>query len=390
MDDRISKLPTDILTSIISRLSLREAIATCILSTSWRHLSSYVTYLNFPPYISFNGTLESYVSMVNQVLNSHRGGRIKEFRLDLSDRAGEFASSFEFAVAKKAEIVHISIAPKKIHHSLPSMNGLECLKELSLSHICLDDQDFGHLVSNCAALECFTIEYVAWRNVSIVGLSKLKHINLFHLWQTESVVIRDLISLVSLTFFEWRCVWKNEFSAQLSNIPKLTKLQLRGDYNQSRHIEFLAEMTSCIRNQLQLLLISSRTFSSLNHDLLFQLANIKHLEFVFYISGHWRHISSHVIHLVKACGSLEKLLIKFGVVIPETETREHPRSNMSPKHIEISGYLGYCDERGLILDLINNITSLQKVIFVANREEALDRARLDFRHITSVGFLVIS
>ena len=62
------------------------------------------------------------------------------------------------------------------------------------------------------------------------------------------------------------------------------------------------------------------------------------------------------------------------------------------KCLEISGYLGYYAEHGLILDLINNIniTSLQKVNFVAPREAALGRARFDFEHIKSVDFLVIS
>ncbi|XP_047947030.1 putative FBD-associated F-box protein At5g56440 [Salvia hispanica] len=390
--DRISQLPNDILMSIISRLSLRDATATCILSTSWRHLPSHLTRLNFPPYNSFRGSLKKYTRMIDQVLNSHRGDRIKEFRLDARRCGGEFESWFEFAVSKKAEIIHISVCPRELYHRLPNANGLECLKELYLSNIHMTDQDFGYLVSTCVALERFTLYYVGWRNVSIVGLPKLKHLNLSHLWRTKTVVIRDLISLVSLRCCEWTGKWwLGECSEQLSNLPKLTKLELRNHSYPLGHIEFLAGMPSCMRDQLQLLFLSCRTLTKLNHDLSFQLANLKHLEIMFCMRtdcerGDWRH----VIRLVKACRSLQKLVIKFGEV--NGETVDHTLHYNPQKCLEISGYLGYYAEHGLILDLINNIniTSLQKVNFVAPREAALGRARFDFEHIKSVDFLVIS
>ncbi|KAL1547648.1 putative FBD-associated F-box protein [Salvia divinorum] len=337
--------------------------------------------------------------MIDQVLKSHKGSHIKEFRLDARIYTGEFESWFEFAIAKNAEIVHISICPRELYHRLPNANGLECLKELSLSNIHMTDQDFGHLVSNCVALERLALSYVGWRNVSIVGLSKLKHLNLSYLWGTATIVIRDLISLVSLRCCEWSGkgidMWINEFSVQLSNIPKLTKLELRNHRYQLGHIEFLAGLPSCMRDQLQLLLLSSRTLTMLDHDLPFQLANLKHLEIMFCMRNDcerddWRHVG----HLVKACGSLQKLVIKFGEVNAETlKHPQHPHMSQNQKCLEISGYLGYCEEHGLVLDLINNITnitSFQKVNFVAPREEALDRARFDFEHITSVDFLVIS
>ena len=46
-DDRISNLPDDILSYILSFLSMREAVKTRILSRKWRFLSSPSTDLHF-------------------------------------------------------------------------------------------------------------------------------------------------------------------------------------------------------------------------------------------------------------------------------------------------------------------------------------------------------
>ena len=70
---------------------------------------------------------------VNHVLNSHKGSRIKEFRFDVY-RCGmfdEIGRCFEFALTRKAEIIHISPSHHTFHR-LPDRNGLKCLKDLSL------------------------------------------------------------------------------------------------------------------------------------------------------------------------------------------------------------------------------------------------------------------
>lgn len=59
------------------------------------------------------------------------------------------------------------------------LHSLGCIKDLSLSYIHASDQDFELLVSNCLALESLTV-VVSYnlKNVSIVGLSKLKQLEL--------------------------------------------------------------------------------------------------------------------------------------------------------------------------------------------------------------------
>ncbi|KAL1534683.1 F-box/FBD/LRR-repeat protein-like protein [Salvia divinorum] len=163
--------------------------------------------------------------MVNHVVNSHRGGRIKEFRLEIT----EFDQSwFEFALAKKVEIFH-SGGEKHFGYGswflrVPSTNGLEFLKDLSLTYLHITDQDFELLISNCLALEYLTINYsMELTNVSIVGLSKLKHVNFSNNVEVRSLVIHDAISLTSLTL----CKLNSGCTVQLSNTPSLPNLIMK-------------------------------------------------------------------------------------------------------------------------------------------------------------------
>lgn len=129
---------------------------------------------------------------------------------------------FEFALSKKAEIIHLRGNPYIDYKalSLRLRNGFECLKDLCLHHPVMTDQDLKLLLSNCIALQSLELKYAfKLENVSIVGHTKLKHLNLTYLI-AQSIVIRDAISLVSFTLR----ILTNKQSVQLSNTPKLTQL----------------------------------------------------------------------------------------------------------------------------------------------------------------------
>ncbi|KAG6402398.1 hypothetical protein SASPL_134591 [Salvia splendens] len=334
---------------------------------------------------------------------------------------GNFENWFEFALTKKAEIIHLTgvviLDYEGLFLRLPNKNnGFECLKNLYLSHSKMTDRDFELLISNCLVLECLAIVLsIKLKNVSIVGHSKLKHLNLSFLWGIRSIMIRDAINLLSLTCCEWRI----GCSVQLSNIPKLSKLDVRDDIrNKVTHVQLLDGMPSCICDQLQLLRLSSKAVSMyevmnhlffvlytpvsvrhmLNLEVLknssLQLVNIKHLELVLDMTNdsNWYYFPRYACRLVEACRSLQKLVIKFlhtrTLILTEfkAETYGHPGCDLSQKYLEISGYSGSSSERELALYVINNATALQKLTVVACDEEALSRARLDFQHINSVSF----
>lgn len=264
--DRISKLPDDILILIISRLALREATSTSILSSRWRYLHTFTTRLDFPS----NGFLKNeeerlnHINLVNHVLDSHRGSVIKELKVEThSSKGGLFFKKWsEFALTKEAQIIEMKM---NMDHSTRAhfdqlsnqilLHGLKYIKQVSFSVVVLTDKDFNLLVNNCLVLESLSIE-VPFNlvHVSIVGHSKLKHINLTTVWSLESLEIRDVLSLVSLRLYDL----SSKSELQLSNIPKLTKLDFRENFSSIPHAELFARrLSSCIRHQLQSLHLST-------------------------------------------------------------------------------------------------------------------------------------
>ncbi|XP_047965558.1 uncharacterized protein LOC125210021 [Salvia hispanica] len=201
---------------------------------------------------------------------------------------------------------------------LPSTNnGLQCLKDLSLFGLKLTDQYFELLVSNCTILESLSVQLSnELKNVSIVGLSKLKRLNLSSFMEVESIVIHDTISLVSLTLQQL----SSGCTVQLNNTPKLTKLNFGESFGKFMLAEFLDGMPSCICDQLQVMhLLTSVDFFMHKSDLHFydelfwiDLVNIKHLELEIKIIGFCRslYMLRHFCRLVEACTSLDKLVIK--------------------------------------------------------------------------------
>ncbi|XP_047958932.1 F-box protein At4g09920-like isoform X2 [Salvia hispanica] len=351
-EDRISNLPTDLLISIISRLTILEATTTSILSTRWRYLHHYVTRLNFPIYLPrVDADVWYFASAVTRVLRLHRGGRIKEFRMCMSGCFNyEIVEWFEFALSKKAEIIHLRGIRYIDYEALflrlrNKNNGFECLKDLCLLDPLMSDQDLELLLSNCIALESLELKNALMlENVSIVGHTKLKHLNLTYL-KVHSIVIRDAISLVSLTL---RILF-NRHSVQLSNTPKLTQLYLEAFFPIKLLDELLTGMPACIRDQLQIMHITAKVTS--------------------------------ICELPILPPSHDECTLETYVV---------PRCELSPKYLEISRYSGAPSQLALTLYLIDNASRfLQKVSVVAQDEEALARARHDFEHIASVSFSVM-
>ncbi|KAH6782835.1 hypothetical protein C2S53_006159 [Perilla frutescens var. hirtella] len=284
VEDRMSELPDDILIYIISRLTLQEATSTSILSTRWRYLHTHVTHLNFPPfepdiifgrgmfYRSVSEIKERFpkhVKMINDVLDSHRAEAVKELKMHMYDiEGGDMKKWVEFALTREVEILDINMIDFSDAYVARGCYNLGlaklittckyrcCLKELTLSSVDVDDQDFDLLISDFLALENLSIRDPGnLKNVSIVGNSKLKHLDISDA-ALESFEVRDLMNLVSL-----RCHYLPRGCALwLGNIPELIELDTNeSGFNTRPHDELFAKIPSCIRDQLQLLRLSTLT-----------------------------------------------------------------------------------------------------------------------------------
>ncbi|EYU25810.1 hypothetical protein MIMGU_mgv1a018447mg, partial [Erythranthe guttata] len=173
-DDRISQLPDEILTDVLSLLSLKEAGRTSVLSSRWMNLWKHTHSLDFDGQCALRGisisnegkkkSLEEvesqykllksekrkYMKWVNSVVQSHKSPTVKQFRinysLDTSDRCS-INRWLEFAVSRQVQSLELDFPiptywgdcyrfPEELF--APSSNkvfDVKSLKELSFKNV---------------------------------------------------------------------------------------------------------------------------------------------------------------------------------------------------------------------------------------------------------------
>lgn len=335
---RMSDLPNDILISIISMLTLREATATSILSRRWRYLHTYMTRLDFPrftlprPIDRSEGAVEKrfrdHVKMINGVMDSHRGGRgVKEVKMHMYSIEGANVKKWvEFALTKDIETMDIGM------HVVPSdcparstlraryslglsrisseyLYGAKSLKQLSLGGVEMDEQDLEVLVSNFVNLETLSMTHGArMKRISIAEHPRLRHVYINGGREVEAIEIRDVVNLVTLGlhYLSDICV------VELHDVPNLTQLHT-GDYGALSSPYIFSRIQSSICRQLQLLHVSSPDFChrGRGHKPDYGFVNTKHLVLEVTRMSELVPPGFYTLyHLIRTCPSLEKLKIK--------------------------------------------------------------------------------
>ncbi|XP_021767530.1 putative F-box/FBD/LRR-repeat protein At4g13965 [Chenopodium quinoa] len=139
--DRISSLPDELLSEIVSRLSVNEAATTCVLSRRWRHVFALITRLEFDH--SCRATLKQYkIRGVKQLEVVARVRNADKLPLAL----------FE---CQTLEVLTLDVNQTL---ELPSSFSLPNLKVLRLHIAFFRDEDFiTRLVSRSPLLECLDL-----------------------------------------------------------------------------------------------------------------------------------------------------------------------------------------------------------------------------------------
>ncbi|CAL8175136.1 unnamed protein product [Prunus armeniaca] len=290
-------MPDEILVSILSLLSLKEATATSILSRRWQFVWMSTMFLNFDAnnydtdkniyrFILLKKKkkryLESgmYVNWVNHVVEQHKGPKIEEFRVcfQLDSR---FRSSIDkwiqFAMEKGVETLVLkfslqnSVGSKKmyafphkllglqkrnLHSYLPSLRpcgykiGFHNLKVLLFKCVDVTDEVHEYLLSNCPVLEQLTVsELKSLVNIRVVHPSvTLKHLVIKYCRFLQSIEI----SVANIISFMYRGVVMNLL---LSNVPLLVEVSLSHISLHPASIKLYFSQLSCYLSQLESLML---------------------------------------------------------------------------------------------------------------------------------------
>ncbi|KAJ0045163.1 hypothetical protein Pint_04901 [Pistacia integerrima] len=187
-EDRISRLPEDVLLYILSHLPIKDVLRTSALSKRWKYLWTSVSEIDFNEY---NHELRldmktSFLDSVDNVLLRHDPSDIRKFRLELmmliiAERINSWVSA---AVSHNVQELDLSLPVKKhfvLHYSLftsesisilklrmgsyfkfPCLIRLSNLKTLHLAVTFPDDRSTERFFSGCPVLEELVLDNCVW------------------------------------------------------------------------------------------------------------------------------------------------------------------------------------------------------------------------------------
>ncbi|XP_065880025.1 F-box/FBD/LRR-repeat protein At1g13570 [Euphorbia lathyris] len=185
--DLISDLPQSIIEIILTRLPIRDAVRTSILSTKWRYRWASLTHLIFndkcvPIYCDKGAVESNLINFITRTLFLHQGpihefklstsylqccpdidqwllflsrSGIKELNLELGE--GEWfrvpSSLFNCTKLTRLELTRCEFDPP------PSFKGFLCLKKLNLYQVLVAPETIESLISGCPLLDSLSLSY---------------------------------------------------------------------------------------------------------------------------------------------------------------------------------------------------------------------------------------
>jgi hypothetical protein len=418
-EDRISQLPDDVLVNILSRLMLKEAGQSSIMSSRWKTLWTFKTgildfadpialsevkrcnaFLPILPFLKvlhhmtnqFNETVNqlqnlknNYAKMVNQVVKSHQGANIDGFKVCFElDNAykSDFDSWIEFAIRKKSQILEVDLKqefkrdrnlyyfPKEIFLSFKS--NIKILRSLRLCWVEVSGPDDLHdILTNCTSLEALSIlGSNSMRVAEFCGPLKLKFIEIRDCRNLQAVQVSagNLESLV--------CYGGKDINFDIHHAPKLKTVHLGGEYTCQDPFPFISGLSPVAR-QIETLVLDFTAVIFVNWKSpgcrLPQLKNLRCLELKVTTNDHTRLIYS--MSLFKECPMLDRLKVEFDWQVQRNvmvnierkmEKIELEEKLNWLKVMEFKWFGGRPADVELVMSLLDNAPNVETLIFDPN------------------------
>ncbi|KAK6135829.1 hypothetical protein DH2020_030437 [Rehmannia glutinosa] len=368
-EDYISLLPDDILVSILSRLTLKEATVTSKLSRRWRYLWTQVAGLDFDA----NDTLDriaadpklrsserpKYINWVNRVVRQHRGRnwmllgfvsiwtRVRNVRLIIGlslrlQRSSEArvglvgkretlrqpTRNYSFPYKQMSQCKRFSL--KNVYSDFaPMQTGLKCLKALSLKCVNVSEEALNCFLSSCPVLN--------------------------YLGPGINLIIKDVPMLDEISIGEGYSGLENNVFGQLS----------------------------CCLYQLEVLTLD--IYRPEENIKIFAFPELPKLKQLILKVGAWNDDSLlEFTSLIKACPNLNRFVLQLIWMSPSKRRRKVLKaakcSHQFLKLVEIVGYYGRTSDAELVLYFIENAVALQKII-IDPRNQILERSPIGIDQI---------
>ncbi|XP_077254049.1 F-box protein At5g03100-like [Tasmannia lanceolata] len=229
-EDRISKLPDEIIAVILSLLPMKTITRMRVLSKRWRHVWTLYPYLHFNhDDLGTRGNRETFVRIVDHFLHFYNGEELKRFQLSFyigekySPNAKEWV---HFAIQRRVQELDLDFMERAYYVGVPfelpdcvfycgssitklslsqcefnsfTYKGFVSLKCLSLTNCKLRDEQIHRVVADCLCLESLTLNncnHIINLKISMPDL-RLKTLTLSNCWHLRKFYLfaPNLLSL---------------------------------------------------------------------------------------------------------------------------------------------------------------------------------------------------
>ncbi|XP_021800228.1 F-box/FBD/LRR-repeat protein At5g22700-like [Prunus avium] len=411
VEDRISKLPDQVIVSIVSLLPLKEAAATSLLSRRWRYFWSSTMTLNLEAVnfedrktLSYFYQLDDdireqkgheYVNWVNHVLEQHRGQSIERFRV-IFFLDNDFTSSIDkwvqFAMEKRVQVLELDLLtawggfndddytfPYKLlglekgsasthqFSVIPSLSsggyynniGFKSLKVIRFQHVGVTGELVEFFLSNCPLLERLSLTFAKdLVNLRVVGPSiALKYLEIKYCQRLRNIEICDA-NIVSFIYCG------GLISLHLKNVPLLVDVTY---YKWNIYAEFTRlvfnQLSPCL-SHIEILKLDIRGAVYNQNHVLPILANLKHLQLLVDADNCWS--LARLASFMKAAPYMQRLVLGLGFGISSVESAKIEKAAKCAhyylKEVEISGYRGHKCCVKHVMYLKKNALALEKIV----------------------------
>ncbi|XP_021736597.1 F-box/FBD/LRR-repeat protein At1g13570-like [Chenopodium quinoa] len=392
--DRISDLPDELLSNIVARLTLKEAITTSILSKRWADV--WVSY----PILDFGFLKKTYyteilVHRVNKVLEKFNGGKLHKFRIvhPMSERFKSHIDEWiSFATRNRVSELELDFGgwPRHegfddyhvplhvfareemmiLNRSSPNVRSFVSLRDLRLRSVNLSDQVFDIILYNCSSLENFHLRFnrglVNAKNTAPhLKLKSLKLHDCFDLNKLE-LLAPNLVSFMYEGGYKVRLCIKD--APQLASLCLSVETGLKSDMHPifPRGKNFIFNQFSSYLPKLESMVVSVALFEDMSNFMeLCVFSNLKTLA-LDANSSSIRLCCQVAAFIISAAPYLELLELHLSPTrasLKEMEALELP--SMSPhknlKEVKLSGFRADVYTIDFLAYLVECTDSLQKI-----------------------------
>lgn len=375
--DVISRLPEDILSSILSNLTIRDATRGRVLSPRWRYISPFTSNLHLDIFTVYgvriseseetDEYLSGFVKAVSQIMDSCKFP-IDSFYLCYNLRnkhAADIDNWLRIAIGLQTKKLHLELGgtftgKKGALYRFPgNLPNASHLNHLYLRGCALTQTVLDAIFSGCINLESLTLSYCRLPRYLSIS-SKQTRIRLQELVMIFCFVVDEIeISSLDIATF----VYKGNFHTFLRFVDTLVTVEARlwGSrtcYSFHKLAEELPQLP------MLSLLLNSRSMEPL-HDNMAKFLQLKELEIKISVYPDFDLLS--VAFILDACPGLEK----FCLLLKEENSRHHllppERREISRqcynelKEVEISSFRNRWNALDLVLYLLNSCTRLERM-----------------------------